>query len=367
MATTLGTRLISLDALRGFTIAAMIIVNDPGSWSHVYDPLLHADWNGITPTDYIFPFFLFIVGVSISLAYQKRLDQGADKGPLVKKILIRSAKIFGLGLFLWLWPDFDFSGIRWAGVLQRIALVFLPCALLYLYMDWRTQLKIGVGILLAYWILMAYVPVPGIGMPDLSVPEKNWAHYLDSVLLPGTLWQETWDPEGILSTFPSIATGISGMLIGQLVLRLEGDYKKVGWIMFAGFAMFIIGNTWNWFFPINKNIWTSSFVLNTSGMAALCFGAAVLIVDMLGYQKWTTLGRVFGANAITAYVLAGMLTTVFYGSLFGIPALNSLYMDALTGIGLPAKLASLTYAVIYMMIIYIPAYILYKKRIFIKV
>ncbi|MDX1666086.1 MAG: heparan-alpha-glucosaminide N-acetyltransferase domain-containing protein [Saprospiraceae bacterium] len=367
MTTSLGSRLISLDALRGFTIAAMIIVNDPGSWSHVYDPLLHADWNGITPTDYIFPFFLFIVGVSIALAYQKRLDQGTDKRPLVKKILIRSAKIFGLGLFLWLWPDFDFSGLRWAGVLQRIALVFLPCALLYLYTDWRTQLKIGVGILFAYWIIMAYVPVPGIGMPDLSVPEKNWAHYLDSMLLPGVLWQETWDPEGILSTFPSIATGISGMLIGQLVLGLEGNYKKVGWIMFAGFSMFIIGNIWNWFFPINKNIWTSSFVMNTSGMAALFFGAAILIVDMLGYQKWTTLGRVFGANAITSYVLAGMLTTVFYGSLLGMPALNRLYMDALTGIGLPAKLASLTYAVIYMMIIYIPAYILYKKKIFIKV
>lgn len=363
----LTNRLISLDALRGFTIAAMIIVNDPGSWDHVYAPLLHAEWNGITPTDYIFPFFLFIVGVSIALAYQKRLDQGTDKGPLVRKILIRSAKIFGLGLFLWLWPDFDFSGLRWAGVLQRIALVFLPCALLFLYTDWRTQLKTGIGILVAYWIIMAYVPVPGIGMPDLSVPEKNWAHYIDSILLPGVMWQDTWDPEGILSTFPSIATGISGMLIGRLILDMEKDYKKVTWVFFFGAGMVVLGGIWNWFFPINKNIWTSSFVLLTSGWAALFLAASMLIVDILGYTKWTTMGRVFGANAITAYVLAGMLTVVFYTGWFGMEGLNDLFMSGMNGIGVPAKLASLIYAVIYTMIIYIPVYILYQRRIFIKV
>jgi predicted acyltransferase len=361
MTANLNNRLISLDALRGFTIAAMIIVNDPGSWEHVYAPLLHADWNGITPTDYIFPFFLFIVGVSIALAYQKRLDAGADKGALIRKIAVRSLKIFGLGLFLWLWPNFDFAGIRWAGVLQRIALVFFPCALLFLYTDWKQQLKLAIGILLAYWIIMAYVPVPGIGAPDLSVAEKNWAHYLDSRLLPGVMWQKTWDPEGILSTFPSIVTGITGMLIGRIILNLENVYKKLTWIFFFGFAMVILGGIWNWFFPINKNIWTSSFVLNTSGWATLALGACILLVDVLGFQRWTKIGRVFGANAITAYVLAGMLTIVFYSGL------NQSFLNGLTSIGLPAKLASLLYAIVYVMIIYIPVYILYRKKIFIKV
>ncbi len=367
MNTLLSNRLISLDALRGFTIAAMIIVNDPGSWSHVYAPLLHAEWNGITPTDYIFPFFLFIVGVSIALAYQKRLDKGDDKKVLIRKILIRSLKIFALGLFLWLWPDFDFSNLRWAGVLQRIALVFLPCALLFLYTDWKQQLRIAAAILIGYWIIMAYVPVPGIGMPDLSVPEKNWAHYLDNLLLPGVMWQKTWDPEGILSTFPAIATGISGMLIGRIILDVKDNFEKVSWVFFAGFLMVLAAGIWNWFFPINKNIWTSSFVLQTSGMAALFLATCILLVDMLGYMRWTKMGRVFGANAITAYVLAGMLTLVFYSGHFGMKGLNALFMEAMTGLGMAAKLASLLYACIYTLIIYIPIYILYRKRIFIKV
>ena len=367
MSSQLSQRLISLDAMRGFTIAAMIIVNDPGSWDHVYAPLLHADWNGITPTDFIYPFFLFIVGVSVALAYQKRLDKNADKGTLVKKILIRSLKIFALGIFLWLWPDFNFGSIRWAGVLQRIALVFLPCGILFLYTNWKQQLKIGIGILVAYWIIMAYVPVPGIGAPDLSGPEKNWAHFLDSILLPGVMWQKTWDPEGILSTFPAIVTGITGMLMGRIILDIKDDFKKLTWIFFSGWAMLTLGGIWNWFFPINKPIWSSSYVMYTSGLAALSLAGFMLIVDILGIKKWTKLGRVYGANAITSYVLAGVLTLVFYNDIFGGVGLNGLFMDAVTAIGFSQKLASLCYAIIYMFIIYIPTYILYKKKIFIKV
>ena len=364
---TLSNRLISLDALRGFTIAGMIIVNDPGSWSHVYGPLLHAKWNGITPTDYVFPFFLFIVGVSISLAYQKRLDDGSDKGQLVKKALIRALKIYALGLFLWLWPSFDFGSIRWVGVLQRIALVFFPCALLYLYTDWKAQLKIAFGILVGYWIIMAYIPVPGIGAPDLSVAEKNWAHYLDSILLPGRLWQDTWDPEGLLSTLPSIATGIIGMLIGKMILTIKQPYEKLTHLFLIGFGMLVIGGIWKWFFPLNKNIWTSSYVMVMGGMATLSLAAFIYIVDLKGHTKWTTIGRVFGANSIAAYVMAGVLTSIFYSDRFIGIALNNLWMDLIPSIGVAPKMASLLYALIYVMIIYIPTYILYKKRIFIKV
>jgi predicted acyltransferase len=353
-------RLISLDALRGFTIMAMIVVNDPGSWSHVYAPLLHASWNGVTPTDYVFPFFLFIVGVSVSLAYQKRLDAGDDKSAMMKKILFRSLKIYAVGIFLWIFPEFDFGNIRWVGVLHRIAFVFLACGILFLYTDRKTWLRLSAGILIAYWIIMAYIPVPGIGAPDLTVPEKNWAHYLDSVLLPGVLWQKTWDPEGFLSTFPSIVTGLLGMLAGELIKREKDTTWMLTKMFFWGFVMLTLGAAWDWFFPINKNIWTSSYVMHCGGLAFMALAASYLVVDVKGYKKWTTPGLIFGANAITAYVLASMLTAVFY------EGINEWWMDALSSAGLDPKFASFTYALLYVGIIFIPIYILYKKRIFVK-
>lgn len=367
MKTELSDRLISLDALRGFTIAGMVIVNNPGSWSHIYEPLEHAAWNGITPTDYVFPFFLFIVGVSIALAYDKRIKEHADKTSLLKKILWRSIKIYAIGIFLWLWPDFDFTSIRWVGVLPRISIVFLLCGTLFLYTDWKQQLKIGIGLLLIYWIAMSFIPVPGIGMPDLSEPGKNWANYLDSALLPGVLWQKTWDPEGLLSTLPALATGISGMLIGRIILSVDDTYRKLTLIFFTGVIMMMLGGIWDWFFPINKNLWTSSFVLYTSGLATVGLGACMLIVDVKGYTKWTSLGTIYGANAITAYVLAESLSSIFSGNLLFEPSMSEWWMTTLPELGITDKLSSFLYAVTYMLIIFIPAYILYRKKIFIKV
>ncbi|MCK5137603.1 MAG: DUF5009 domain-containing protein [Bacteroidales bacterium] len=360
-------RLVSLDALRGFTIAAMVIVNDPGSWTHVYGPLNHAQWHGCTLTDLVFPFFLFIVGLSIALAYSKRLDANIPMKSIYRKIFIRSINIYILGLFLWLWPEFDFGAIRWAGVLQRISIVFLVCAILFLNTSWKQQVKIGVAVLLLYWIIVAYIPVPGIGRPDLSVPEKNWANYLDNLLLPGVLWQKTWDPEGILSTFTAIASGITGMLIGKLYLSVKDENKRLVWLYFAGFTMFLAGGIWNWFFPINKSLWTSSYVLYTSGLGTLALATCILIVDVWGYTRWTLLGRVYGANAITSYVLAGMLTLVFYKMRLGGVSLNEFFMNSLTPLGLDPRFVSMLYAVIYMLIIFIPALIMYRKKIFIKI
>lgn len=360
-------RLISLDALRGFTIAAMVIVNDPGTWQHIYWPLRHAEWNGCTITDLIFPFFLFIVGVSIALAYSKRVEGNVPKKSLYRKIIIRAINIYLLGLFLWLWPEFDFSSIRWVGVLQRISFVFLVCALLFLNTNWKQQIKIGAAILVLYYIIIAYIPVPGIGKPDLSIPEGNWANYLDTLILPGVMYQKTWDPEGLLSTFPAIVSGIIGMLIGKLYLSVKDENKRLVWLFFVGFAMFLAGGLWNWFFPINKNLWTSSFVLYTAGLGTLGLAACILIVDIWGYTKWTFLGRVYGANAITSYVLAGMLTLVFYRIKFGGVSLNGWFMSSLTPLGLDPRFVSMLYAMIYMLIIFIPALIMYRKKIFIKV
>jgi len=360
-------RLVSLDALRGFTIAAMVIVNDPGSWQHVYWPLLHAEWNGCTITDLIFPFFLFIVGISIALAYSKRMEANVPKKSIYKKIIIRSVNIYVLGLFLWLFPEFDFASIRWVGVLQRISIVFLVCALIFLNTNWRQQIRIGAVILVLYWIIVAFIPVPGIGKPDLSIPASNWANYFDTLILPGVMWQETWDPEGILSTFPAIVSGIIGMLIGKLYLSVKDENKRLVWLFFVGFAMFLAGGLWNWFFPINKNIWTSSFVLYTAGLGTLGLAACILVVDIWGYTKWTFIGRVYGANAITSYVLAGMLTAVFYRLRFGGASLNEWFMNGFTQMGIDPKFASMLYALIYMLIIFIPALIMYRKKIFIRI
>jgi predicted acyltransferase len=390
-------RLISLDALRGYTIVLMVIVNDPGSWSHVYPPLLHAEWHGITLTDLVFPFFLFIVGVSITLAYTKRLDAGAEKKDLYKKIVSRAAKIMLLGWFLWLWPNFSFDGMRYVGVLPRISIVFLVCALVFLNTNWKHQVWIASAVLIGYWLLMALVPVPvddvirnalatgqvqySEGLLDIGdisqissgfiaanyEPGVNITAWLDRLLVPGDFWQVTWDPEGLMSTFPAIVTGMIGMLIGKLILSVESTYQKLTWIFFVGFSLYLLGGAWGWFMPLNKNLWSSSYTLWTAGMCTMGLAACILIVDVLGYTRGTKLGRVYGANAITSYVLAGMLTLVFYSAIFGGVSLNGLWMDGLSAAGMPPKLASFAYAIIYMLIIYIPAYVLYRKKIFIRV
>ena len=390
-------RLISLDALRGYTIALMVIVNDPGSWSHVYAPLLHAEWHGITLTDLVFPFFLFIVGVSITLAYTKRLNAGAERRDLYRKIGSRAAKIMLLGWLLWLWPTFDLAGMRYVGVLPRISIVFLVCAVLFLNTNWKQQAWIAASILVGYWLLMALVPVPiddvvrnalASGQVSYSAgsleirpirqvsagfiaanyePGVNITAWLDRLLVPGSFWQVTWDPEGLMSTFPAIVTGILGMLVGRLILSIDDPYRKLTWVFFAGFAMYLAGAVWGWFMPLNKNLWTSSYTLWTAGMCAMGLAASILLVDMLGFRRGTKLGTVYGANAIASYVLAGMLTLVFYSPIFGGTSLSGLWMDGTTGAGMPPKLASLAYAVLYMLIIYVPAYLLYRKRIFIKV
>jgi predicted acyltransferase len=389
-------RLISLDALRGFTIAGMVIVNDPGSWSHVYPPLQHASWHGLTFTDLIFPFFLYIVGVSIAFAYTKRMDANLPKKDIYKKIIWRAIKIFAVGMLLRLIPDFDFSNLRWAGVLQRIALVFLVCALLFLNTSWRRQVWIGTIILVGYWILMTFIPVPiddvirqsletGTVMRshgDIAVgglkqisdgfiaanyhPGVNIVSWFDRIFLPGRFYEKTWDPEGLMSTLPALVTCIIGMLVGRYILTEKDMNKKLVMLFFAGLMMLIGGELWSYIFPLNKNLWTSSFVLYTGGAATMGLAALILVVDIWGYTRWTQLGQVYGANAITSYVLAGILTTVFYDDIWWGISFSRSFMEGMTGIGVAPKLASFMYAIIYMLIIYVPAYILYKRKIFIK-
>jgi predicted acyltransferase len=325
------------------------------------------------------------------------LKAGADKRDLYRKIVSRAVKIMLLGWFLWLWPTFSLDGMRYVGVLPRISIVFLVCALLFLNTNWKQQVWIASLTLVGYWLLLALVPVPiddvirdalvtgqvqySEGLLDIGPirevssgfiaanyePGVNITAWLDRLLVPGDFWQVTWDPEGLMSTFPAIVTGMIGMLVGKLILAIEEPYEKITWIFFVGFTMYLLGGAWGWFMPLNKNLWTSSYTLWMAGMCSMGFAACILVVDILGYTRGTKLGRVYGANAITSYVLAGMLTLVFYSPIFWGVALNGLWMDGLTSIGVAPKLASFAYSVLYMLIIYIPAYVLYRKRIFIKV
>jgi predicted acyltransferase len=356
-------RLISLDAMRGFTIAAMILVNFPGDEDNVFSPLKHTVWNGLTPTDLIAPFFLFIVGISIVLAYSKRTADPDQE--LYKKIVFRSIKIFAVGIFLNLLPDFNFSELRYTGTLPRIAIVFLFCTLLYLNTSFVQQVWTGFIILIGYWLAMTLTPTPGLGKVMLE-PGVNLAAWIDSKFLPGRMWQGTWDPEGILSTFPSIVSGISGLVAGHLLVSNRSREYKVIYLMVIGLASAAAGYVWGLTFPVNENLWTSSFVLVTSGMAALMLGAAYFTVDIHGISWGTQPGIIFGANAITAYVLADILALLFYRlPIAGLP-LNVHGVSALHSIGLSLKLSGMLYSLFFVCINFIPVYLLYKRKIFIK-
>ncbi len=303
-------RLASLDVFRGITVAAMILVNNPGSWGHIYAPLKHAPWNGCTPTDLIFPFFLFIVGVSIHFAYQHKTPEGLTQKTFLK-ILRRTLIIFSLGIFLSLFPKFDFSVVRIPGVLQRISVVFFFSSILYLTTSWLTQLRIAVVLLLAYYILMTFVPVPGFGAPNLE-PETNLGAWLDYTLLKGHLWTQskTWDPEGILSTVPAIATGIIGMLTGKLFTEIKDPATRVSWLFFIGAVLIVLGLSWGLFFPINKSLWTSSFVLYTAGIGMQFLAACHWLIDVHGVKAWSKPFTWYGMNALFVFVVSGLLVKI---------------------------------------------------------
>jgi len=361
-------RLTSLDFFRGLTIALMIIVNTPGSWTHVFPPLRHAEWHGATPTDLVFPFFLFIVGVSIALAYANKKDAGHINSRVYIKIVRRTITILLLGILLAVFPKFDFSNVRIVGVLFRIGLVFLACSFLYLKTSWKTQLRVGIACLVGYWIAMKFIPFPGGEVGQLD-PGVNMAAWIDTYITPGRMYKESWDPEGMFSTIPAIGTGIFGLLIGQLILNKKlTQHRKIIWIFSIGFIAFLIGNAWGWIFPINKHIWTSSYVMFCGGLAAMFLAASMWFIDELNYSNWfTKLGVVFGMNAITAYVLSGLVGRLFQIPLSGGKGLQSLWMSSLMDIGVNPQIVSLGWAIFYMLLIFVIAYVMYRKKIFVKV
>ena len=370
-----SSRLYSLDVFRGATIAGMILVNNPGS-DVAYAPLNHAHWNGWTPTDLIFPFFLFIVGVSLVLSFRSRVQKGESKPTLLLHTVRRSTIIFLIGLFLNGFPLFHLSSWRVAGVLQRIAICYLVAAIISLYFETRGIWLWVAGLLIGYWVAMRFIPIPGIGMPTVDMPindpNANLSWYLDKLYLPGAMYEKVRDPEGILSTFPAIATALTGALTGQWLARSIDSTKKVFGVLAFGVAGIVAGEIWNFWFPINKKLWTSSFVLFTAGCALTCLAACYWICDVkLKRGLWTKSFIVFGTNAIAAYALAEIIASLLlrFHVLVGhrILTLQDYVYRSIFGGGTPKELGSLAYAVLFVCLCWLPIYWMYRKRIFLKV
>ena len=366
-------RLLSLDVFRGITVAAMILVNNPGDWGNIYSPLRHARWDGCTPTDLVFPFFLFIVGVSIVYALSGKKADPTTHGKTIVRIVKRSLIIFGIGIFLALFADFDFVNLRIPGVLQRIAVVFLFSSIIFLKTSTRVQLFLMAFILLLYWGLMTLVPVPGIGQPNLE-PSTNLGAWLDNKLLPGHLWASSkiWDPEGILSTLPAIVTGLSGVLAGKWLRQpTEAAHKTTGLLLYGNLAM-LAGLAWNLVFPINKALWTSSYVLYTAGLAAIGLGICYWFIDVKGHRFGIKPFAAFGMNAITVYVIAGLLPDIFNMIQVTGPASKSMclwrYLNEILFVPyFNPENASLLAALLFVLICFIPIWIMYQRRIIIKI
>ncbi len=365
-------RILSVDIFRGITIAAMILVNTPGTWSHVYAPFLHAEWHGLTPTDLIFPFFLFIVGMSITFAYTKKKAEGIG-ADVYKKIISRSLKLVILGLILASFTlDFpffkDFSELRLPGVLQRIGIVFFISSLLFLHLNWKALLSVFIIILVGYFLIMTQLPMNG-ELPVLT-RGSDWASVIDiKVLTSAHTYKPDYDPEGILSTIPSIATTIFGMFLGMTLLNKNKSHQdKLKFLIIVGIAALLIGYLWDTIFPLNKALWTSSFVLVTGGWASLIYAAIYYVADVLGHSTWGKPAIIFGSNAITVYFLASFTSKIFgMIELSNGQSVHGYLYELLSSVITIPKLSSLIYAMIVIAYYYLIAYVLYKKKIFIKV
>jgi len=373
-----ATRLVSVDVFRGMTIVAMILVNNPGNWATTYWPLKHAEWHGWTPTDLVFPFFLFIVGVAIVLALKRRLDAGAPRRPLVGKIIRRSVILFGLGLFLSGYP-FGLFGRRglvelldtWRipGVLQRIAVCYLVVSLLVLFCKVRTLKVLTVVSLVGYWALMTLVPVPGLGAPDIDDPGGHLSAWLDRAVFDDHVWQyaKVYDPEGLLSTIPALATTLFGVFAGLLLTSGLALVERVARLFVFGGILVCGGFIWGWFFPINKPIWTSSYAVFTAGLAMCGLAMCSWFFDLRDNPRVATLFTIYGVNAIALYVGSGVLArTLAYIQIDGVPLKQLLY-GSLFSSWLPPYVASLAYALTWIVGWFLVLYWMYRRRLIIKV
>jgi len=330
-------RLLSLDVFRGMTVAGMLLVNNPGTWSAIYPPLEHAEWNGWTPTDLIFPFFLFIVGITTHLSLQARRARGDSDAMLVRNIIRRGLIIYFLGFLMAAFPFYQWGTVegltnpslwdrivyraehvRIMGVLARIGIVYIFAALLTLKTTLKQQLIMVAIILYGYWFAMTLIPIPGkgvIGALMLNNPSETLAAHVDrAILTPNHIWSGsvTYDPEGILSTIPAIATAILGVMTGRWIAQPKPLIERIAGLFAAGCLAIVVGLMWNWSFPINKNLWTSSYVVFTAGVACVSLATIMWLIDEHGIRWWTKPFVIYGMNPIVAFVGSGVLARIIY-------------------------------------------------------
>jgi predicted acyltransferase len=391
-------RLLSLDVFRGITVAGMLLVNNPGTWSAIFPPLEHAEWNGWTPTDLIFPFFLFIVGITTHLSLSARRARGDNDSAIVRQILRRGLIIYLLGFAMAMFPFYQWGTIdslpnagawdrilfriehvRILGVLPRIAIVYVCAALLTLKTTVKQQIVIAAGLLFGYWFAMTLIPVPGenvVGALLLHTKDRNLAAYLDRAIL-GTnhTWvgSVTFDPEGPMSTIPAIATAMLGVLAGRWIARREKPLlERIAGLFAVGSFGMMVGLMWNWSFPINKNLWTSSYVVFTAGMACVALATIMWIVDYCNVKWWTKPFVVFGVNPIVAFVGSGVLArliyTLWHVSYHGksVAVQDAIYQSVFLP-WLPPRVASLAFAISFVLLWYGILTVLYRRNIILKV
>lgn len=378
---TSSGRLLSLDVLRGLTIAFMILVNNNGNEAAAYWPLKHAAWNGFTPTDLVFPTFLFLVGITTVFSIASRLAKGATRQSLFLHVVRRSIILYLLGLVVNSFPYFHLYTMRFYGVLPRIAICYLITASLYLISPgWRSKMALVVAALVGYWIVMRFVPVPGYGVPVHDVPlldrDANLTAWLDRQIFSAPhLYERTRDPEGLLSTLPAVATALLGLLTGIWLRTPRTLAVKCIGIATAGLSGVLLGGLWNLSFPINKKLWTSSYVLFAGGLSLLLLALCLLIVDLReksptkpDHSRFLTLFFVFGTNAISAYVFSELLQSTL-NSIHSRQNQNLqrvLYQSILHVVSDQA-FASLLYSLGFVAICWLFISVLYRRRIFIRV
>jgi len=370
-------RLVSLDVVRGLTVAFMILVNNNGSEQHAYWPLKHSDWNGWTPTDLVFPIFLFLVGISIVFSTASRTARGDAKSVQLMHAFRRSAILFALGIMIHGFPDYPLATLRIYGVLQRIAICYLVVCILYLW-DQRvvTLVSVTAACLLGYWILMRWVPVPGLGLPGRDIPfldkDINWVSLVDRQIFPGRLLEKTRDPLGLISTIPAVATCLLGVLTGLWLRTQKGMTAKAGGLLAGAIAGLAMGSLWAIWFPINKRLWTSSYVLFAAGWTLLVLAVCYFVIEIKKHAgAWTYPWKVFGLNAIFTYAFAELLSTVIEIIHVGKNGQTMTLKDMIyTRIFYPIvnpSFGSLLYSLCYVVICFVPAVLLFRKKIFVKI
>lgn len=419
-------RLVSLDVFRGATIAGMMLVNNPGDWGHIYAPWKHRPWDGWTYTDTVFPFFLWIVGVAMMLSFAKRVEKGAHLGDLARHVAWRAGVIFFLGLFLAGVPHlslffFWVAGLvytllqirRWAttpgprtmvwvygtigiflalvpvispnllqlsglntiripGVLQRIAVCYLIAGLLALYTSTLTQLIIAFVLLTVYWLAIAFVPVPGYGT-GIWTAEGNLAWHIDSTILEGHTWRgapvKGFDPEGIFSTIPAVVTAMFGVFTGSFLRTQRTKEEKTAWMYFGGSILILAGLIMDNWLPINKSMWSSTYAVFMAGLALVVFASCFWVLDVLGWRRWGKFFEIYGQNAITVFVLAGVFGRLFSMKLFGFEtSFKGWYYPTLFQSWLADPyLASFAHSVAFILFLFAIAWIMYKRNWIVKV